>query len=351
MGNTQHQRIRVGIILGALFLTAMFLAQGINHLVAHAFFGTKDEPVSSIPLSSSYSETKSSVKGVRLGMFGQSKDVSERATFVLQRNIFDSETGAIAFNQPTAPIVSEGDAVPIVPTEPPDPNQPPPACGNDWRLVAALVNHRHPDNSLASIHMGSEDAEVFRTGMELQGQRVVDIRPKWVVLQPTGGAYCALHMFDDAGSDSKSAPSSAVSLPPPVERPRIISPRSRKSSRFSEEELNANIKKVSGTKYSVNRSFVDKLLNDRAELMRMARVVPKEEDGRVVGAKLYGIRPGSVLQKIGLEQGDMLRTINGFDMTSPTGALEALAKLRTASRLNVSIVRNGQPTTLEYTIR
>jgi general secretion pathway protein C len=47
----------------------------------------------------------------------------------------------------------------------------------------------------------------------------------------------------------------------------------------------------------------------------------------------------------------MLRTINGYDMSSPDSALEAYARLRTADHLTLSIVRRGQPTTIDYNIR
>jgi hypothetical protein len=38
---------------------------------------------------------------------------------------------------------------------------------------------------------------------------------------------------------------------------------------------------------------------------------------------LFGIRPDTLLGTLGLENGDRLQTINGFDMASPEKALEA----------------------------
>ena len=84
--------------------------------------------------------------------------------------------------------------------------------------------------------------------------------------------------------------------------------------------------------------------------MRSARVVPHEENGRVVGVKLYGIRRSSLLGKLGIQNGDMLRTINGFDMSAPDSALEAYAKLRSARNLSVAVVRRGAAVTMEYQI-
>ena len=42
------------------------------------------------------------------------------------------------------------------------------------------------------------------------------------------------------------------------------------------------------------------------------RIVQDKEGGRVVGVKVYGIKPGSILATLGIENGDRLETINGF---------------------------------------
>ena len=85
--------------------------------------------------------------------------------------------------------------------------------------------------------------------------------------------------------------------------------------------------------------------------MRTARIIPHEENGRTVGVKLYGIRRNSLLGRLGLQNGDMLRTINGYDMTSPDSALEAYSRLRGANNLSVNVVRRGNPMALEYNIQ
>ena len=53
------------------------------------------------------------------------------------------------------------------------------------------------------------------------------------------------------------------------------------------------------------------------------------------------MRPDTLLGMLGMENGDRLQTINGFDMTSPEKALEAYARLRTADHLTVPVNRKG----------
>ena len=87
--------------------------------------------------------------------------------------------------------------------------------------------------------------------------------------------------------------------------------------------------------------MVDKILENQAELMRSARIVPEQKDGKVVGVRMFGIRPDTLLGTLGLQNGDRLETINGFNMASPEKALEAYARLRTAGNLNVKVNRRG----------
>ena len=47
----------------------------------------------------------------------------------------------------------------------------------------------------------------------------------------------------------------------------------------------------------------------------------------------------------------MLRTINGFDMTSPDSALEAYTSLRSANELTLAIKRRNNDMNIEYSIQ
>jgi general secretion pathway protein C len=58
-----------------------------------------------------------------------------------------------------------------------------------------------------------------------------------------------------------------------------------------------------------------------------------------------------LLATLGMEDGDRLETINGFDLTNPEQALEAYARLRTAERLILRVHRRGRPVELEVHVR
>src|SRR5690606_39755053 len=82
-------------------------------------------------------------------------------------------------------------------------------------------------------------------------------------------------------------------------------------------EIASKIKKISDTEIEIDRSAVDKILSDQAQLMRSARIVPEQKDGKTIGIRLFGVRPDTLLGTLGLKNGDRLEQINGFDMGSP----------------------------------
>ena len=116
-------------------------------------------------------------------------------------------------------------------------------------------------------------------------------------------------------------------------------------------DIAKGVRRVSATEFDVDRGVVDKILENQAELMRQARIVPEQENGKVVGIRLFGVRPETLLGTLGMENGDRLEKINGFDMASPEKALEAYARLRTADHLTVSVNRRGQEMNLDYNIK
>ena len=107
----------------------------------------------------------------------------------------------------------------------------------------------------------------------------------------------------------------------------------------------------SGNACTVDRSLVEKLLSNTTMLATSARFVPSIKDGKPNGFKLYAIRPQSIFGKIGLQNGDTIKAINGSEMTTPDAALALYTKLRNASHLSVQVERRGETVTLDYSIR
>jgi len=141
----------------------------------------------------------------------------------------------------------------------------------------------------------------------------------------------------------------------PVAKPAEVAPVASAPAKGGapglDPALAKGIQKVSATEFNIDRSVVDKILENQSELMRQARIVPEMENGKTVGIRMFGIRPETLLGTLGMENGDRLQTINGFDMASPEKALEAYARLRTADKLVVQVNRRGANMNLDYNIK
>jgi hypothetical protein len=70
-----------------------------------------------------------------------------------------------------------------------------------------------------------------------------------------------------------------------------------------------------------------------------ARIVPAFSGGRAIGFKLFAVKRGGLYHLLGLTSGDLVRTINGLDLTSPDKALSAYSEILGANRVVIEVER------------
>ncbi|MDX2166411.1 MAG: type II secretion system protein GspC [Deltaproteobacteria bacterium] len=136
------------------------------------------------------------------------------------------------------------------------------------------------------------------------------------------------------GGPGKSVPAQA----PPVSPPGGASDGS-------------GIQQTAENEYTVPKTEVDSALENMSQLFTQIRAVPHFEGGESVGFRLFAIRRGSLFDKIGLKNGDILRSINGQAMNDPSKAMNLIQELRDTTNLRVEATRNQQPVTLTYNIQ
>lgn len=94
----------------------------------------------------------------------------------------------------------------------------------------------------------------------------------------------------------------------------------------------------------------DELLGDADRLARTLRVVPQLSDGAMVGYRVFGVRAESPLAKLGLQNGDVLLSVNGHRLTSPERVAELQARLRAAREVEVLLSRANAPVVLSIKV-
>lgn len=324
------KRYFLGVVLALVAVAAYFQAAGATQLIGSAIGApaTSGTPVAAAPVNRFTLPTPERKSGEP----------------IIDRNPFDSVTGPL---HPPPP-----DAILPTPTGPDltDPLSSPPCDGIQVLIVTESTD---PTWSVAALQgPGEPHPRMRRVGDDVGGKKVafIGFNPKEstpAVWLEGGAALCQAMLFRTqpaVGAAPAAAPTPAPAAP---EAP----PSPSKGAPALPADIASKIQKVSDTEFNIDRSVVDKILENQAELMRSARIVPEQKDGKVVGVRLFGIRPDTLLGTLGLQNGDRLETLNGFNMASPEKALEAYARLRTASSLNVKVNRRGSPVSVDYHIK
>ncbi len=112
------------------------------------------------------------------------------------------------------------------------------------------------------------------------------------------------------------------------------------------------VQKLGQDSYHIDRREVDHAINNLSELFTQVRAVPyTPQEGVTQGFRLFQIKPDSLIDRIGLKNGDVIQRVNGVEISNPSTAFQLLQDLQGHAQLRVDVLRNHQPTTLSYEIR
>jgi len=101
----------------------------------------------------------------------------------------------------------------------------------------------------------------------------------------------------------------------------------------------------------ISRYMLDNEMDNMVRLMTQARLTLQTQNGKPGGYLITEIVPGSLYQRIGLRNGDIIQGINGMTPTSMSQASSILKTLKESERVEMSLQRNEQQLSLQYDIR
>ncbi len=111
------------------------------------------------------------------------------------------------------------------------------------------------------------------------------------------------------------------------------------------------IRKTADNKYVIDRREVERTVENMNEVFTQARAVPHFEDGKTTGFRVFAIKPGSVFEKVGLQNGDIVQRVNGVELTDPTKAMSLFTELQNEGHIALDLQRNKQSKSFSYEIR
>ena len=87
------------------------------------------------------------------------------------------------------------------------------------------------------------------------------------------------------------------------------------------------------------------------QLLAETQVTPLREDGRVVGLTLTRIPANSLLLDAGLHAGDVITRVNGVDIDGMATLMSLWPRLQGATELRATVLRSGQPHSVQVNLR
>ena len=122
----------------------------------------------------------------------------------------------------------------------------------------------------------------------------------------------------------------------------------------SDDDSSSNkvqLKKLGPGKFEVSRNEVQQTMENPAQFFSQMRALPHFVNGKTDGFSISQVEPGSVFDQLGLQNGDLLTSIDGQPVTNPMQAMGLIQAVKTASAIDLVVNRAGAPTSVHLDLR
>jgi len=224
------------------------------------------------------------------------------------------------------------------------------------QLVAGVVAEKAAHSLATILDPQTREARVLGVGEEFNGARLLGVERVRDDADLTGNAFRVVAVICNGGTkefvdDSPGA--GTVAEAPNLGVAPVMGGRpgpSRASVPSAPVLGSEGIRKVGDHRYEVDKKVIESALSNLNTLATQARLVPSFKNGQANGFKLFQIQPGSLYSNIGIENGDVITRINGYEVNSPDKALEVYQKLRESTHVIIEGERANQPYKNEISI-
>ena len=110
---------------------------------------------------------------------------------------------------------------------------------------------------------------------------------------------------------------------------------------YREDGLN-RVTRSDAIDIKITGAYRDNIIqNDLQKILMEAAATPKTKNNKIVGFVLTDITPGSIFEKAGFSNGDLIQSINSTLLNSPSTAIKILHSLKQETAVDVALIRNG----------
>jgi general secretion pathway protein C len=283
-------------------------------------------------------EVKSRVPSVSPSMVAHTpeKRAFQQYAVIQERNLFGARGRAAA--PPPRP------APPAAPQPKPAPN---------LKLVGTVVGTN--EHTYAVIEdVGAKRQELYRLGDLIQEAKVVEIARNRVVLDNRGRRQELLSFEKADPQPAVSDPVTRLASPPrrplPAQEPRETEP-AQEPAPENDNDMEVEIERVSENMWRLSRDDLVEQLDNLGQLMTDARLTPHFKAGQADGFMITNLPRDSLLARLGLRNGDIMKGVNGQRFGSLEEVLQIYQQLQSEPMLQIEIERGNRAETLNYEIR
>jgi len=109
--------------------------------------------------------------------------------------------------------------------------------------------------------------------------------------------------------------------------------------------------KREGNNIVTDRETVSGALLRVHDIMKDINIRPHSVDGKKIGIRITKLNKRGILKEAGVEEGDIVKSINGMTLNSPFQIFNAYRKLKDKDILSVELVRGSKSLTLNYEVK
>ena len=135
--------------------------------------------------------------------------------------------------------------------------------------------------------------------------------------------------------------------PKKAEAPKTPAPPAPKAS--APAPAGSIVAAIPGTQEGqVPGELVSNLVQNPFDELKRIRMRPNEKAG---GLEVQWIQNDSLLKRLGVQRGDVIRSVNGIPFTNMGDIANSITSLMTSERFDVEVTRGGQNTALRYAVK
>ena len=213
----------------------------------------------------------------------------------------------------------------------------PPEPGPGESLKGVALSGTFP--GIAALFTENKNERIVIRGDKINGYALVEVTPYDVVLSGDKEKVVLSLYYGPAQTPVTKGQGKTATVQP--------TPQSKEPPPAANE-----VKAATATEQGViDRDLVNRMLMNPFDEMKRFRLRPKFEGAQASGIEVQWLDKESILTKLGVEQGDVLQSVNGIPIRNMGDVANAINSLMGGSRFDVQVVRGGAEMPLSYTVK